>query len=133
MMQLRIWFGLMLGGALGAGARYLVSGWIQSYAGQKSSLFPWGTLSVNVIGCLVMGLLFPWFMERNISEEYRIAILTGTLGAFTTWSTFGLETVQLLQDRQWTWAGVNVLGTNVACFVAVILGYRIAQALLQSS
>jgi len=132
MMQIKIWVGVMLGGALGASARYLVSGWVVYYASQKSSTFPWGTLCVNVAGCLAMGFLFPWFHQRSIPEEYRIAVLTGVLGALTTWSSFSVETLLLLNDGQWSWAGLNILGTNAACFGAGFLGYRIAEVLLQS-
>jgi len=132
MVHFKIWIGLALGGAFGACGRYLTSTLVQSLASQRATAtFPWGTLSVNVLGCLLMGFLYPWFLERNLPQEYRVAILTGLLGAFTTWSSFGVETVNLLNDGQWGWAALNVFGTNAACFTAVMAGYRIAQIVLQ--
>ncbi len=130
-MHVKIWIGIMLGGAIGATARYATGGWVQSLMSRgPSALFPWGTLCVNALGCLLMGFLFPLLMQRGVSAEVRMAVLVGLLGAFTTWSSFGIETLNMLRDDQWRWALAYVFGTNAACFLAVWLGYRVASAIL---
>lgn len=114
------------GGSVGAVLRYAVSGWVQRPAG--ATTFPIGTLTVNVVGCLAMGLLYAVFAGHSlIREEYRLAILVGVLGGFTTFSTFGYETFALINDRQFARAAVNVLLSNAAAIAAVWLGYRLGE------
>jgi CrcB protein len=114
------------GGAVGAVGRYSISTWITQRA---STLFPWGTIAVNVIGCLLMGVLTRLLLESNVGAEYRMAILVGVLGALTTFSTFSMETFNLLNDGQWGRACGYVLGMNAACFFAVWIGYRLTERL----
>lgn len=117
------------GGAAGAVARYLLSIWVQQRA---TGLFPWGTLVVNVLGCLLMGLLTKLLFDASILRpEYRTAILVGVLGAFTTFSTFSYETFKLLENGQYKPAIAYVLLTNALCFLAVWFGYRIMETLLE--
>ena len=114
------------GGSVGAVLRYTVSGWVQRPAG--ATTFPVGTLTVNVVGCLAMGLLYAAFAGHSlIREEYRLAILVGVLGGFTTFSTFGYETFALINDRQFARAAANVLLSNAAAIAAVWLGYRLGE------
>jgi CrcB protein len=117
-----------LGGAVGAVTRYGLAGWAQSLADRPTAtaLFPWGTLSVNVIGCLLMGLLAPLLL-KEVSTEYRLMIMVGMLGAFTTWSSFGYETITMLSDGQFRYAAAYVAATNVACLAAVWIGYRLIE------
>lgn len=122
------WLLIAVGGAVGAVARYAVSGWVQP---RFLSTFPWGTLTVNVVGCLLMGLLFP-ILTARMQDAYRMMILVGFLGALTTWSTFGYETIALLNDGDFRAAGLNVLVTNLACLSSVWLGYRVAERLVTS-
>ncbi len=82
-----------LGGFVGAILRYLVSGWVQGWVNRAN--FPWGTLVVNVCGCLVMGLLAGLAERSLVSEELRALMMVGILGAFTTFSTFSNDTFLL--------------------------------------
>lgn len=122
------YFYIAAGGAAGALARYLLSGWVQQRA---AGFFPWGTLAVNVLGCLLMGVLAKLLFDASLLRtEYRTAILVGVLGAFTTFSTFGYETLMLLNDGQYKPAIAYVLLTNASCFLAVWIGYRTSETLL---
>ncbi len=121
------WIGLGAGGAVGAILRYTLSGWVQQRA---AGTFPWGIMAVNVLGCLLMGLLGKYLIDATtLRPEYRTALLVGVLGAFTTFSTFASDTLGMLNDGQWRSAAAYVLGTNAACFLAVWLGYRCAERL----
>jgi CrcB protein len=112
------------GGALGSVLRYLAAGWGQRLT---PGVFPLGTLLVNVSGCLLIGYLATLFTgPALIREEYRLAVLVGFLGGFTTFSTFGYESWALLADREWGLLGANVLLSNVAGLAAVWLGHRLA-------
>lgn len=97
---------IALAGGLGSLARYVVTYKVQSYAG---SSFPWGTLAVNAVGCFLFGLVWSLSEESMfISQEARVIILSGFLGAFTTFSTFGFETNAFLRTEQWLSALQNV-------------------------
>ena len=113
-----------LGGAVGSGARYLLSGWVQRLAGAG---FPAGTLAVNVLGSFVLGLLMPIGLRTDvISPSARLMWTSGVLGGFTTYSTFSYETMTLLQEGAWGAALVNVAGTLAGCLGASFLGYAVA-------
>ncbi len=101
------------GGFVGAVLRFLVSSWVQNRSG--SIIFPFGTMSVNMIGCLVIGF-FTYLVETRsmLSMEARSFILIGLLGAFTTFSTFGNETLGLIRDSRLDLAAFN------ACFQVVV-------------
>jgi fluoride exporter len=91
--------------------------------------FPVGTLVVNVAGCFAIGVLAMYFTSRDrmhVSEEYRIALMVGLIGGFTTFSAFGLEAFRLLGENQAARAGLNV-GLSVALAIAAVwLGHRMA-------
>lgn len=111
------------GGAVGATLRYSVTGW-----GQKlgAGSFPIGTLIVNVIGCFLIGFAGAVFAGPHlIREEYRVGMLIGVLGAFTTFSTFGWETFALFNANQVRFAVANIVLNNGGSIAAVWLGYRI--------
>lgn len=114
------------GGALGAVARYGLSGWVQSLSG---GTFPWGTLVVNVLGCFLLGFVFRVLQLSALSPAIRGAVTIGFLGAFTTFSTFGLETVGLLQDGRWARAAAYAGGSVAIGVVAVVAGLWLATAL----
>lgn len=108
------------GGAFGALLRYWTSLGVHSLAGSD---FPYGTLAVNVTGSLVMGALYVLLIERmNIDPVWRGALLIGLLGAFTTFSTFSLETLNLIENSELVKAAVNVAMSVVLCIAACWLG-----------
>lgn len=112
------------GGALGALGRFYVSNGVYRLLGRD---FPWGTLTVNMIGSFLMGLLFVLFIQRlSTGPELRSAVLIGFLGAFTTFSTFSLETLNLIEQTAYARAllnmGLSVLVCLVACWLGVALG-----------
>lgn len=122
-MQNLIFVGL--GGFFGSVLRYLVSGWVQRLS--DTALFPYGTLSVNVVGCLLIGLLGGWADNTELfSPGTRLFLLLGVLGGFTTYSTFGYETVALLRDRQMLAAMASVGLHLLLGFGAVALGYGLS-------
>ncbi len=107
--------------------RYWVSNGVYALAGRG---FPYGTLAVNVLGSLAMGVLYILFMERmNISPELRAALLIGFLGAFTTFSTFSIETLNLLEQAAYLKAGLNMLISVSACITACWAGVLIGRYL----
>jgi len=114
-----------LGGALGSMARYLVSTWVQ--AATKSINFPFGTLTVNLLGCLVIGFLAQLAESRGVfSSESRALVFIGILGGFTTFSSFGNETLNLARGGEF-WNALANLGLNVVLgLFAVWLGRTVA-------
>ncbi len=115
------------GGALGAVLRYWVSTAVYAMAGRG---FPYGTLAVNVLGSLVMGFLYIWLLERSFgSAGMRAFMLIGLLGAFTTFSTFSIETLMLMEGGQYVRALVNTLASVVLCVAAAALGVMLARQL----
>jgi len=103
-----------IGGAIGAVARYRLGEWI---GGQTDSRFPFGTFVVNVVGCLIAGLLAGLAARTGaLSDDARLFLFTGLLGGFTTFSAFGLETVSLLRRGDATTAAVYVV-LSVLCGV----------------
>jgi fluoride exporter len=118
---------LAAAGAVGTLARYGVAGVVQRALG---GAFPWGTLVVNAVGCLLFGLVWALAEERMvISGETRAILLVGFMGAFTTFSTFAFETSAMLRDAEWSFALANVLSQNVlgiACFFAGLALGRVA-------
>jgi fluoride exporter len=116
---------IALGGAIGSLLRYAVQGWVHRAV---ESVFPWGTLAVNISACLAIGMLAGFFASPQlIREEYRVGLTVGILGGYSTFSTFGLETFNLAKDSQYTLAVLNVLLSCAAGFLAVWLGYRAAE------
>jgi CrcB protein len=122
MMQI---LAIAAGGAVGSVLRYAVSTGVYSMLGRN---FPYGTLAVNVIGSFLMGLLFVLMVERmDMSAVWRMAILVGFLGAFTTFSTFSIETVNLLQGGDFMRAFLNVTVSVAFCLAATWVGFRLGR------
>jgi CrcB protein len=114
------------GGALGSGARYLVAGWAASRYGLD---FPRGTLVVNVVGSLLLGVLVGFAGARALSDEARLFLGAGVLGGFTTYSSFNAETIALA-ERAGLWPALaNVALTVIGCLVAGAAGLWAARAL----
>jgi CrcB protein len=116
-----------IGGFLGAVARYAIAIWIGQKWGRS---FPMGTFVINVSGSFLIGLLMVLFTERYlVNPQWRLLLVVGFLGAYTTFSTFEYETGSLLKDGEWMMASLNVVGSVVAGFVALKIGEVIAKAL----
>lgn len=115
------------GGAVGAVLRFTVSTGVYNLLGRS---FPYGTLAVNVLGSLLMGFLTVLFLDRfNVTPEWRAAILVGLLGAFTTFSTFSIETLNLIDQGEMIKALLNVFVSVVLCVVAVWVGILLGRQL----
>ncbi|KJJ84000.1 Camphor resistance CrcB protein [Candidatus Omnitrophus magneticus] len=119
------WIYLLIGGIIGTASRYGLSGFVSDKSG---TVFPWGTLAVNVIGCFVIGFLDTIFEKKFfISPNYRIFLMTGFCGAFTTFSALILETSKLLKENEYIYAFGNVAISFVIGFLAFKLGSVIAE------
>ena len=108
-----------VGGFIGAILRYLISGWAQNGA----TTFPLGTLTVNVVGSFILSsILFISEYRGVISDETRIFLTIGLLGAFTTMSTFSYESFRLLESRDFFYLALNIMGTIFLTMFAVYMG-----------
>lgn len=113
------------GGFLGSVARYYLGGWVLHAT--AASRFPWGTLAVNALGCLIIGMLAGAAEYRHVmSAHLRLLVFTGFLGGFTTFSAFGYETYFLGREHSWLSAGLNVILHVGIALPAVWLGHRTA-------
>ncbi|MDF2867974.1 MAG: crcB 2 [Gammaproteobacteria bacterium] len=112
---------IAIGSALGGVLRYLVSQGIHILLGRN---FPYGTLSVNLLGCLLMGLLFVLILEKfqQLAPGLRPLLLIGLLGGFTTFSSFTIETINLWESEKPLRALINILTTTIGCITATWLG-----------
>ena len=121
---------IAIGGAAGALARYALSEVVKHATGAG---FPWGTLCVNLLGCFLIGVAIHLVTIPAIPFGLDYMIVIGFLGAFTTFSTFALENVNMLRDGEFTRAGLYILTSNVAgialAFTGFILGHKIHYAL----
>ncbi len=115
------------GGAVGALLRYWVSSGTHALLGRG---FPYGTLVVNVLGSFAIGFLFVLFLERmTLSGEWRAGILVGVLGAFTTFSTFSIETLNLLEEGAHLKASLNVVSSVALCLAGAWFGLLLGRTL----
>ncbi len=116
---------VFLGSGIGGLARYSVSAWIRSVAGDA---FPFATLSVNILGCALIGALSAAFSERIVvRDELRVALFVGLLGGFTTFSAFGVETFSLLRAARADLAALYIAASVLLGLGAVWTGYRLTQ------
>ena len=120
-------FAIAAGGALGSVLRYGLSTWVHSVVGRG---FPYGTLAVNVLGCLAMGFLFVLLVERmGENTILRAGLLIGVLGGFTTFSAFSIETFNLIEQGALVKATGNMAASLVLCIGATWLGVLLARQL----
>jgi fluoride exporter len=118
---------LALAGSAGALARYGLSGLTHKLFGAG---FPWGTLAVNMLGCLAFGVIWGLSAERNlITPEVRNILLVGFMGAFTTFSSFAYETTAMLHGGAWLLAGANVVVQNVVGIALTWAGIALARVI----
>jgi CrcB protein len=115
------------GGFVGAITRYIFAVWIGQRWGRS---FPLGTFVINVSGSFLIGLLMTLMAERfTENPQWRLLLIVGFLGAYTTFSTFEYETGALLKDGEWLYASLNVMGSVIVGFIALKLGEVIAKSI----
>lgn len=116
-----------LGGGLGAGARYVIGIAAHLWWGDR---IPWGTWIVNLVGSFAIGFLASWFVGIDDADRLRLLFITGFLGAFTTFSTFSLDTITLFEKSETGFAIVNALGSVILgiafCLLGLLAGKNVA-------
>ncbi len=120
---------IAMGGAIGTLLRYIISGLTYKYL---DGVFPWGTLSVNLIGSLIIGFLWGLFERAAISPNLKMFVFIGILGAFTTFSTYSLESFNLFRDGEIKLALSNILISNILCIALVLLGFVTSKYLYEA-
>ena len=119
-MNLARFLWICLGGACGTGARYLASGWALRLLGPA---FPYGTLFINALGSLLIGAIMHVGLTTTLlSPTMRLALTTGVMGGFTTYSTFNYETLKFIEEGAWPLGLLNILATVFVCLGAGVLG-----------
>jgi CrcB protein len=125
---MKIYLFVALGSGIGGMLRYYISDIVQKYS---SSLFPYGTLTVNIIGSFIIGLvLFYLDSIKLISSEMRLFLTVGLCGGLTTFSTFSYETIKLIQDSEYLLAGTNILLNVFITLLAVLLAAFISKIII---
>lgn len=120
------WLLVALGGAIGAMARYALA----LCLGNSEGFFPWPTFTANVIGCFLMGIGFVFIVEKGLlAIQWRYFLLVGLLGAFTTFSTFSIEVLSLLESHSFHKAGIYLVSSMMASLFAVFLGVYFTEKL----
>ena len=127
-ISMKFYLIVALGSGIGGMLRYYISDFVQK---NSSSLFPFGTLTVNIIGSFLIGLiLFYLDSIKMISAEMRLFLTVGLCGGLTTFSTFSFETIKLIQDSEYLLAGTNVLLNVLVTLLAVLLAALISKLLI---
>jgi CrcB protein len=130
-MGWQVYVAVTLGSALGGLARYAMSGAIAQAIGET---FPWGTLMVNILGSFIIGFFATLTATDGrlfVSATTRQFVMAGLCGGFTTFSSFSLQTLNLMRDDEWLAAGGNIAGSVVLCLIAVWIGHLSAAAINQ--
>ena len=125
---MKLLFFIAAGGCIGAVLRYSASKYIHSNIGV---MFPWGTVFVNLTGSYLIGFFYEIFENQIIPAHFRQFIAVGFLGAFTTFSTYSLETINLLKDKEIKWAMLNIVLQNFSGILLVYFGFLSARLLLR--
>jgi len=123
-MKLLLYVGT--GGFLGSVARYAISRWMNQ---QILSSIPWGTMTVNIAGCFIIGLIYALAFKSDLAPEWRLLIATGFCGGFTTFSSFSYENIALLQDGQFGAALFYIGGSLLLGLAATVAGIALIRAL----
>lgn len=118
---------LTCGGAAGTLLRFVTGQWI--YKTWSGTIFPWGTLTVNLAGSLLIGMIYGWMEQGNFGMNTRLFIFAGVLGGFTTFSAYSLETIQLFRQSHETLALLNVLANNIGGLLLAAVGFYISKIL----
>jgi CrcB protein len=118
---------ISIGAILGANARYFLSRWA---ARMLSPTFPYGTLIINVTGSFVIALFLVWTSERAIIDpRWRMLVVIGFCGAYTTFSSYAFETMYYFQQGHWMLFATNIIMNNVLCLAAILAGAALAKAI----
>jgi fluoride exporter len=118
---------LLLFGGVGTLARYGLDGWIQQRTGPG---FPYGILTINILGCFVLGLIGQYGLNHlSMPPDLRIGLTTGLMGGFTTFSTFGWDSVRMMESGEWSRALIYIGASVVGGLVAMVFGLRFGSAL----
>jgi len=117
-------FLIAAGGALGAVFRHLVGETTRKAYG---SAFPYGTMTVNILGSLLMGLLIGWLLAKQGSDHLKLFLATGFLGGFTTFSAFSLDAINLLESKSYSAFGLYIFGSVIFAIMALWIGLMIAR------
>ncbi|MEV2227355.1 fluoride efflux transporter CrcB [Streptomyces phaeochromogenes] len=120
------WVLVIVGGMVGAPLRYLTDHAVRS---RYDTVFPWGTFAVNVVGCLILGLLTGAAVAGAASSHLQLLLGTGLCGALTTYSTFSFETLRLAEDGARLYAAANVIASVVVGLGAAFAGVSVTEAL----
>jgi len=116
---------IFVGGGLGASARYWLSGLLYEKWG---TAFPYGTLAVNILGCLAIGILMSSTEERFLaSPQLRLFLTIGILGGFTTFSSFSYETIAMVRDGEFFYGSLNVMTSVFSCLIGTWIGIQIGK------
>ncbi len=124
--MLRLIIAVGIGGFFGAISRFVIAGWVQKLTGAS---FPWGTLTVNVLGSFIIGILAILF-ERFVNPELKAMMITGFLGALTTFSSFSYETVSLFNEGLFFQGAANIALNVVFCITATVVAMSLTSAVL---
>jgi CrcB protein len=120
-------FVISIGAIIGANARWIISRYAAKVLGP---VFPYGTLFINVSGSFIVGFFMIWATERVLLDpRWRLLIVVGFCGAFTTFSSFAFETMAYFEQGQWALMSANFLSNNVLCLGAALAGMALARAL----
>jgi CrcB protein len=114
---------IAVGGAVGSVSRYLFGAFVQR---AFHAAFPFGTLAVNVAGCLLVGMLTRYFLHHQTDLQLRAGLIVGFCGGFTTFSTFSVETLGLIQGGEWIKAATYAALSVLVCLAATAAGYALA-------
>ena len=126
-LPIRDFLVISLGASFGANARYFLSRYAAKILGP---VFPYGTLIINILGSLVVGFFVIWTTERVlINPRWRLLVVVGFCGAFTTFSSYAFETMAYFEQGQWQMMLTNVLSNNILCLVAALAGMALARVL----
>jgi fluoride exporter len=118
---------ISVGAIVGANARYLVS---QLAARLLGPVFPYGTLFINLAGSLIVGFFLTWTSERVfIDPRWRLLVIVGFCGSFTTFSSYAYESMAYFEQGQWLLMWTNILTNNLLCLLAVLAGMALARVL----
>ena len=118
---------ISLGAVFGANARYLIRRYAVKALGP---VFPYGTLFINVTGSLIVGFFMIWASERVfVDPRWRLLIVVGFCGAFTTFSSYAFETMAYFEQGQWLFMWTNILTNNLVCLLAALAGMALARLL----